>query len=65
MAHLKEISELNKRRTNDMMSAVIKEIGEIGAAVGNNDSVSVKMRMPSLALVLSTKKYDHLLEYVQ
>jgi len=38
VAHLKEISELNKRRTNDMMSAVIKEIGEIGVAVGNHDS---------------------------
>ena len=40
IAHLKEMGELHKRRTNDMMAAVIKEIGEIGAAVGTNDSVS-------------------------
>nr|CAB3259108.1 kinesin heavy chain isoform 5C [Phallusia mammillata] len=37
VSHLKEISDLHKRRVSDMMSPMLKDLGEIGTAIGNQD----------------------------
>merc|ERR1739838_404004 len=36
-SHLKEMNDINKRRVSDMMTNVLKDIGEIGSIVGNNE----------------------------
>jgi len=35
--HLKEMNELNKRRVSDMITNVLKDLGEIGTVVGHNE----------------------------
>ncbi|XP_076808076.1 kinesin heavy chain-like isoform X2 [Clavelina lepadiformis] len=37
VSHLKEVNGLHKRRVGDMMSSMLKDLGEIGAAIGNHD----------------------------
>lgn len=36
-SHLKEMNDLNKRRVSDMMTNVLKDLGEISTVIGNSD----------------------------
>lgn len=60
IAHLKEVSGHYKRRIAEMMNSLLKDLGEIGVAVGNKDQVdfsplpSLPLNFQSLQLIVSS-----------
>lgn len=40
VSHLQEVSEHHKKRIAEMMNSLLKDLSEIGVAVGNKDQVT-------------------------
>jgi len=56
ISHLKEVSDLHKRRVGDMMSSMLKDLGEIGSSLGNTDHVSTAARGREQLRIFGAKK---------
>ena len=39
LSHLQEVTEVHKRRVNDVMKSMLQDLGEIGVALGNKEQV--------------------------
>lgn len=41
VSHMKEVNEHHKKRIAEMMTSLLKDLAEIGVAVGTNDQVAM------------------------